>query len=144
MVDLPADSLPAALAKTASYLRADDQQLLLEAYLFAENAHEGMVRKSGEPFITHPVAVAVILAAMQMDVEALLAGLLHDTVEDTDATFEQIESRFGRGVRVSVEGEAKSSKLAVRVYEKAQAANLRQMLLAMVPDVRIIIVKPAH
>ena len=143
MVDLPADSLPTALAQSASYLSADDQQLLLEAYVFAKDAHEGMMRKSGEPFITHPVAVAVILAEMQMDSEALLAGLLHDTVEDTDATFEQVESKFGRGVRVIVEGETKISKLAVRVYEDEQAENLRQMLLAMVNDVRIIIVKLA-
>src|SRR5690606_39407780 len=78
-----------------------------------------------------------------LDIDALRAGLLHDTVEDTDATFEEVEERFGPTVRKIVEGETKISKLAVRVYQDEQSENLRQMLLAMVSDVRIILVKLA-
>ena len=115
----------------------------LLAYELAEQAHRGVLRKSGDPFISHPVAVSEILAEMHLDADALIAGLLHDTVEDTDVTFEQIEHAFGNTVRRIVEGETKISKLSVRVYEDEQSENLRQMLLAMVSDVRIILVKLA-
>ncbi|MBX3142940.1 MAG: bifunctional (p)ppGpp synthetase/guanosine-3',5'-bis(diphosphate) 3'-pyrophosphohydrolase [Trueperaceae bacterium] len=135
--------MPASLLKATSYLKPAAQARLAKAYAFAELAHTGMFRKSGEPFITHPVAVTEILAEMRLDLNALQAGLLHDTVEDTDATFEQIEEEFGPTVRRIVEGETKISKLAVRVYEDEQSENLRQMLLAMVGDVRIILVKLA-
>ncbi|HLU82930.1 MAG TPA: bifunctional (p)ppGpp synthetase/guanosine-3',5'-bis(diphosphate) 3'-pyrophosphohydrolase, partial [Trueperaceae bacterium] len=109
----------------------------------AEGAHRGMHRRSGEPFITHPVAVTEILAEMKLDSDALMAGLLHDTVEDTPVTFDEIEEQFGTAVRRIVEGETKISKLAVRVYQDEQSENLRQMLLAMVGDFRIILVKLA-
>ncbi len=135
--------VPASLLEATAYLKPPAQARLAKAYAFAENAHRGMTRKSGEPFITHPVAVAEILAEMRLDLSALQAGLLHDTVEDTDATFDQIEDEFGATVRRIVEGETKISKLAVRVYEDEQSENLRQMLLAMVGDVRIILVKLA-
>lgn len=138
-----ATQMPASLLKATSYLKPAAQARLAKAYAFAELAHTGMFRKSGEPFITHPVAVTEILAEMRLDLNALQAGLLHDTVEDTDATFEQIEEEFGPTVRRIVEGETKISKLAVRVYEDEQSENLRQMLLAMVGDVRIILVKLA-
>ncbi len=136
-------TIPRSLQTATAYLAPDDAARLADAYAFAEEAHRGMMRRSGEPFITHPVAVTEILADMHLDVSALLAGLLHDTVEDTPVTFEQIEERFGETVRRIVEGETKISKLAVRVYEDEQAENLRQMLLAMVGDVRIILVKLA-
>ena len=137
------DSLRNDLMTQTSYLDAADQQRLLEAYTLAKNAHDGVMRKSGEPYITHPVAVTSLLAEMNMDADALIAGLLHDTVEDTSVTFEEIEEKFGHTVRRIVEGETKISKLAVRVYEDEQSENLRQMLLAMVSDVRIILVKLA-
>ncbi len=136
-------TIPESLKAATSYLSAEDAARVAEGYAFAEEAHRGMKRKSGEPYIIHPVAVTEILAEMNLDVAALLAGLLHDTVEDTDVTFEQIEERFGPTVRRIVEGETKISKLAVRVYENEQAENLRQMLLAMTNDVRIILVKLA-
>jgi GTP diphosphokinase / guanosine-3',5'-bis(diphosphate) 3'-diphosphatase len=139
--------LPQALLHKTHYLREADQRLLEEAYRFAEAAHRGVVRRSGEPYITHPVAVTELLAEMQLDADALVAGLLHDTVEDTDVTFAEIETRFGTSVRRIVEGETKISKLKIAKldaeYEDEQAENLRQMLLAMVSDVRIIIVKLA-
>ncbi len=132
-------------AKT-SYLDQNAQAQLADAYTLAERAHDGMVRKSGDPFIAHPVAVTELLAEMYLDADALIAGLLHDTVEDTDVTFEDIETRFGPSVRRIVEGETKISKLKVtsdKGFEEEQAENLRQMLLAMVSDVRIILVKLA-
>ncbi|NLG07752.1 MAG: bifunctional (p)ppGpp synthetase/guanosine-3',5'-bis(diphosphate) 3'-pyrophosphohydrolase, partial [Deinococcales bacterium] len=136
-------TLPDSLKEATSYLSPEDAAVVAEAYAFAEEAHRGMKRRSGEPYIIHPIAVTEILAEMNLDVAALIAGLLHDTVEDTDVTFEQIEERFGPTVRTIVEGETKISKLAVRVYENEQAENLRQMLLAMTNDVRIILVKLA-
>ena len=137
------DGLLTSLLSKVRYLSPENRQRLQEAFLLADEAHRGMTRLSGEPYITHPVAVAALLAEMRLDVNALIAGLLHDTVEDTDLTFAQIEERFGGVVRRIVEGETKISKLAVRVYEDEQAENLRQMLLAMAKDVRIIFVKLA-
>ncbi|UCH25065.1 MAG: bifunctional (p)ppGpp synthetase/guanosine-3',5'-bis(diphosphate) 3'-pyrophosphohydrolase [Trueperaceae bacterium] len=132
-----------SLKQKMAYLGLQARERLEEAYCLAEEAHRGMMRRSGEPYIIHPVAVTALLAEMHLDVDALIAGLLHDTVEDTDVTFEQIEERFGPVVRRIVEGETKISKLAVRAYEDEQSENLRQMLLAMVSDVRIILVKLA-
>jgi len=139
----PVVAMPAKLKEATAYLSPRDTERLEEAYRFAEGAHRGMHRRSGEAFITHPVAVTMILAEMRLDIDALLAGLLHDTVEDTPVTFEEIEGQFGTAVRRIVEGETKISKLAVRVYEDEQSENLRQMLLAMVGDYRIILVKLA-
>ncbi|UFA50740.1 RelA/SpoT family protein [Deinococcus radiophilus] len=123
------------------------------AYEFARDAHEGVVRKSGEPYITHPVAVATILAELGMDTVSVTAGLLHDTVEDVDGvTFEVITDHFGTEVSRIVEGETKVSKLSKAGSQTAevrddgrdlQAENLRQMLIAMTDDLRIIVVKLA-
>jgi GTP pyrophosphokinase len=135
--------LPKTLKAKAKYLGSEALVRLEQAYQVAEKAHRGMKRKSGDPFIIHPVAVTEILAEMHLDADALTAGLLHDTVEDTRVTFEDIETQFGQTVRKIVEGETKISKLTVRVYEDEQSENLRQMLLAMVSDVRIILVKLA-
>lgn len=136
-------ALPDSLKAKASYLTEADLARLEAAYTLAYRAHDGVKRLSGEPFVDHPVAVAEILTELRLDADALIAGLLHDTVEDTELTFEDIETQFGADVRRIVEGETKISKLDVRVYEDEQAENLRQMLLAMVDDVRIIIVKLA-
>jgi GTP diphosphokinase / guanosine-3',5'-bis(diphosphate) 3'-diphosphatase len=137
------DRLLASLRSHTTYLPTVEQERVADAFKVAEEAHRGMNRRSGEPYITHPVAVAALLAEMHLDGDALVAGLLHDTVEDTFVTLDDIEGRFGATVRRIVEGETKISKLAVRVYEDEQAENLRQMLLAMVGDVRIILVKLA-
>jgi len=137
------DGLLSSLQAQTSYLPSADRARLAEAFAVADEAHRGVKRRSGEPYLTHPVAVTALLAEMRLDGDALIAGLLHDTVEDTPITFDDIEDRFGATVRKIVEGETKISKLAVRVYEDEQAENLRQMLLAMVSDVRIILVKLA-
>ena len=134
--------------------RPDVERRRVEAaYVFARDAHAGVLRKSGEPYITHPVAVAVILARLGMDTDSLMAGLLHDTVEDVEGvTFEGIETNFGPDVRRIVEGETKVSKLSKQGNQQAevpgdgrdlQAENLRQMLIAMTVDLRIIVVKLA-
>ncbi|MBB5296473.1 GTP pyrophosphokinase [Deinococcus metallilatus] len=123
------------------------------AYAFARDAHVGVNRRSGEPYITHPVAVATILAGLGMDTDSIMAGLLHDTVEDVDGvTFEVIQEHFGPDVRRIVEGETKVSKLSKQGSQQAevgdtgrdmQAENLRQMLIAMTGDLRVIVVKLA-
>ena len=88
--------LPQSLQKATAYLDARDEKRLAAAYALAHRAHDGMMRRSGDPYITHPVAVTEILAELRLDADALLAGLLHDTVEDTDVTFEQIEDGVRR------------------------------------------------
>ncbi|MFN2321848.1 MAG: bifunctional (p)ppGpp synthetase/guanosine-3',5'-bis(diphosphate) 3'-pyrophosphohydrolase [Trueperaceae bacterium] len=137
------DRLKTSLLDAVAYLPDRDRGRIADAFDVAEEAHRSVKRRSGEPYVTHPVAVAALLAEMHLDGDAVVAGLLHDTVEDTAVTFDQIEARFGTVVRRIVEGETKISKLTVRAYEDEQAENLRQMLLAMVGDVRIIIVKLA-
>ncbi|WP_291423123.1 HD domain-containing protein, partial [Deinococcus sp.] len=128
-------------------------QRIETAYEYARKAHDGVKRKSGEPYITHPVAVAIVLAKLGMDTDSLMAGLLHDTVEDVEGvTFQGIEQQFGPDVRRIVEGETKVSKLSKQGSQQAeladagrdmQAENLRQMLIAMTSDIRIIVVKLA-
>jgi hypothetical protein len=128
------------------YLSPAKQKKVLLGLKVAYVAHIDQKRKSGEPFIIHPVAVAELLADMRMDCDTVVAGLLHDTVEDTDLTFTQVETFFGRTVRHIVEGETKVSKLpkiALGAYADEQAENLRQMFIAMTEDYRIIIVKLA-
>jgi guanosine-3',5'-bis(diphosphate) 3'-pyrophosphohydrolase len=133
------------------YLPAAARAQVRGALEFAYVAHEGQKRKSGEPYIVHPVAVAQILAELGLDAETLMAGLLHDTVEDTQVRPEEIEERFGAAVRRIVEGETKVSKLYKLAHaaqedkpaEEKHAEDLRQMFIAMAEDVRIIIVKLA-
>ena len=134
------------LLPTVSYLGTSNAAKVKQALRVAYRAHRSQMRKSGEPFIIHPVEVALLLSGMQMDAETVMAGLLHDTVEDTDLTFEQVEGMFGWEVRNIVEGETKVSKLpklAFADYADEQAENLRQMFIAMTDDYRIIIVKLA-
>jgi len=129
-----------------SYLSPEERERVHRAYLFAEEAHRGQLRRSGEPYITHPVAVAAILASLHMDADTLAAGLLHDTIEDCGVSGEELERRFGPTVRRLVEGETKVSKLyklANLEGEEKRAEDLRQMFIAMAEDVRIIIVKLA-
>ncbi|WP_414656620.1 RelA/SpoT family protein [Deinococcus sp. VB343] len=148
----PEHGMPALRELIANRSEAERERVEA-AYRFARDAHAGVIRKSGEPYITHPVAVAVILAKLGMDTDSLMAGLLHDTVEDVDGvTFEIIEENFGPDVRRIVEGETKVSKLSKQGNQQAelreagrdmQAENLRQMLIAMTVDLRIIVVKLA-
>lgn len=134
------------LLPVVSYLGTERVVKIYDALRVAYRAHRGQARKSGEPFIIHPVEVAMLLAGLKMDEHTVMAGLLHDTVEDTDLTFELVEDMFGKTVRGIVEGETKVSKLpklAIPDYADEQAENLRQMFVAMTDDYRIIIVKLA-
>jgi guanosine-3',5'-bis(diphosphate) 3'-pyrophosphohydrolase len=121
----------------------DDLSQLEKAYRIAAEAHKDQARQSGEPYMIHPLHVTLILADMQMDMVALITGLLHDTVEDTSLSLEQIKKEFGPEVAACVDGVTKLSKLKLYSREERQAENVRKMLLAMVNDIRVIIVKLA-
>lgn len=134
------------LLPAVSYLGLEAVVKVKQAFVVAYYAHNGQVRKSGEPFIIHPIHVAMLLASLKMDKYTVMAGLLHDTVEDTELTFDQVEAMFGHVVMSIVEGETKVSKLpklAMVDTADEQAENLRQMFVAMTDDYRIIIVKLA-
>jgi GTP pyrophosphokinase len=127
----------------SAYLRPEDIEQLERAYLFSEQAHEGQFRKSGEPYISHPVAVADILAKLRLDPQALTAALLHDVMEDTPVSKEDIAARFGKPVAELVDGVSKLDRIEFQTYEDAQAENFRKMILAMARDVRVILIKLA-
>jgi GTP diphosphokinase / guanosine-3',5'-bis(diphosphate) 3'-diphosphatase len=127
----------------ASYLKAADVTRLEEAYHFSDAAHHGQFRKSGEPYISHPVAVAEILSEWQLDAQTLIAALLHDVVEDTDVSKDDISHRFGKPVADLVDGVSKLDRIEFQTAEDAQAENFRKMLLAMARDVRVILIKLA-
>ena len=126
-----------------SYLSHADVEKIREAYRYADNAHLGQFRKSGEPYITHPIAVASILASWRMDAETIEAGLMHDVLEDTGTSKREMAEKFGIEVAELVDGVSKLDKLRFSSNEIAQAESFRKMLLAMARDVRVILVKLA-
>ena len=123
--------------------RPYDREKILAAYEVAREAHKGQCRVSGEPYISHPIAVSIILVDLGMDSECIEAALLHDVVEDTDVTAEQVQKQFGADVALLVEGVTKLGKISFTSREEQQAENVRKMLLAMAQDVRVIIIKLA-
>ncbi len=116
---------------------------LEKAFIMAEQAHEGQFRQSGEPFVSHPLAVAEILAELGMDTDTIIAGLLHDVIEDTDLTMEVIQKEFSPQISKLVDGVTKLKNLEFKSYEEQQAESLRKMFLAMAADIRVIIIKLA-
>jgi GTP pyrophosphokinase len=130
-------------ARVREYRPKDDLSALDKAFRFARQWHEGQVRDSGEPYMVHPATVALILADMRMDTVAIQTGLLHDVVEDTSVTVEQVRKEFGEEVARSVDGVTKLTKLDFFSAEERQAESVRKMLLAMVEDIRVILVKLA-
>ncbi len=120
-----------------------DIELLRRAYVFSAFEHKGQVRHSGEPYLVHPLEVADLLADMKLDVVAIAAGLLHDIVEDTQTPIERIQELFGADVAHVVEGVTKLGAIPFSSSEERQAENFRKMLLAMVDDIRVILVKLA-
>ncbi len=120
-----------------------DIEKIEKAYQMADAAHSGQMRQSGEPYITHPLSVAVILVGLGMDTDCLCAALLHDVVEDTDITLEMIQKKFGHDVAVMVDGVTKIKKIQLTTKEEKQSENVRKMLLAMSEDIRVIIIKLA-
>jgi len=131
------------LERAASYLPAEQLPMLRRAWEVGTSAHAGQTRKSGEPYITHPVAVAGILAELGLDVEALVAAILHDTIEDTPLTYDELAGEFGQTVAELVEGVTKLDKLRFRDRQEAAAESFRKMLLAMSRDLRVIMIKLA-
>ncbi|HEV2220591.1 MAG TPA: bifunctional (p)ppGpp synthetase/guanosine-3',5'-bis(diphosphate) 3'-pyrophosphohydrolase [Casimicrobiaceae bacterium] len=125
------------------YLPTPDIALVERAFEFSESAHRGQFRKSGEPYITHPLAVASILSEWRLDAEGLAAALLHDVMEDTPVLRSEIESKFGRPVAAMVDGLSKLDQIEFASREDAQAESFRKMLLAMARDVRVILIKLA-
>src|SRR6185437_6269044 len=121
----------------------EDVSLIRKAWEFCVKHHEGQTRASGEPYIIHPLEVAEVLVEMKLDATAIAAGLLHDAVEDTPATSEQIAATFGDQVAHIVEGVTKIDKIQFANREDRQAENVRKMLLAMVSDVRVVLIKLA-
>jgi GTP diphosphokinase / guanosine-3',5'-bis(diphosphate) 3'-diphosphatase len=151
--ELP-EQVESLLEKVRDYAPDADTSRLVEAYLFAEERHHGQKRKSGEPYITHPLAVAHILADLQMGVNTVIAGLLHDVLEDTATTPEELERRFGATVRQLVEGVSKlhHSERKLEIFNEASrrrmsiaktADNLRKLLVAVAEDLRVMVIKLA-
>ncbi len=130
------------IERVQSYHPNADVDLIRRAYVFSARAHQGQIRKSGEPFFNHPLEVCALLADMRLDEHAISAGILHDTVEDTDVTLNQISEQFGPEVAEIVEGVTKLNIRFNSAFEK-QAENFRRMLVAMAKDIRVILVKLA-
>lgn len=134
------DELMDAIDKSG---KAYEKEKIMVAYELANKAHAGQCRVSGEPYISHPIAVSIILVDLGMDSECIQAALLHDVVEDTDTALESIEKQFGQDVALLVNGVTKLGKISFSSREEQQAENVRKMLLAMAQDVRVIIIKLA-
>ena len=146
-VEAPASHLPLPMQNILSRLAANsteaEQALVRKAYAYAAAAHAGQVRLSGEPYLSHPLAVAEVLAELGFDAHSVAAGLLHDTVEDTKVTLEEVDAEFGEQVADIVDGVTKISMMTFDSKEEQQAENIRKMILAMSHDIRVPIVKLA-
>jgi guanosine-3',5'-bis(diphosphate) 3'-pyrophosphohydrolase len=131
------------IERVRGYESGADTELIRRAYDFSATVHKGQKRKSGEPYLIHPVAVAAIIAELKLDVPSVVTALLHDTVEDTLTTLDQIESTFGTEVAELVDGVTKISQISFSSREEKQAENFRKMIVAMARDIRVILVKLA-
>ncbi len=129
------------IARIESYQPGGDVELVRKAYDFAVRAHDGQTRRSGDPYVTHPLSVATIITDLRLDVPSICAGLLHDAVEDTSATVDELTELFGTEVAFLVDGVTKLGKLPFATREERQAENFRKMLLAMARDIRVILLK---
>lgn len=131
------------IEKASVYLKGNDLVKIKEAYEFAERAHHGQVRKSGEPYILHPLAVAEIIVNMQMDTISIIAALLHDVVEDTTVSLEKVDQQFGKTCAMVVDGLTKLERIQFKSKEEQQNENYRKMFLAMAQDLRVMLIKLA-
>ncbi len=129
------------LTKVEGYHPAADADLIKKAYVYAARAHDGQTRRSGDPYVVHPLSVASIITDLRLDVPSICAGLLHDCVEDTSSTVDELQQLFGQEVAFLVDGVTKLGKIAWTTREERQAENFRKMLLAMARDIRVILVK---
>ena len=141
----PADEDPAyrVFLDSLDYLAATDVVRIKAAYAFAAKAHASQKRMSGEPYITHPLAVAGAVVEWRMDADAICAALLHDVLEDTGATKQELTEKFGKEVAELVDGLSKLDKMEFASYQEAQAENFRKMLMAMARDLRVVLIKLA-
>ncbi len=130
-------------SKIEGYLPADQVERVREAFAYAETAHKGQKRHSGEAFITHPIAVADILADLHLDGATIAAAILHDVVEDTPSSMAEVDQKFGKEVAEIVDGVTKLDQVQFKSRKEAQAESFRKMILAMVRDIRVIMVKLA-
>ena len=137
------EELVEILEKIKSYAPNSDTEFVVKAYKLAKYAHRNQLRKSGEPYFIHPIAVANILCDMQLDMETISGGLLHDVVEDTEFTYSDIETIFNKEIADLVDGVTKLGKIKYRSKEETQSENLRKMFLAMAKDIRVILIKLA-
>jgi len=129
------------LDRISSYNSEADLDLVERAYIYSARIHDGQVRLSGEPYLSHPLEVAGLLTELRLDPVSVAAGLLHDAIEDTKATREDLTDLFGEPLTLIVEGVTKLSGLAFRSSEARQAENMRKMILAMADDIRVILIK---
>ena len=136
----PEDNL---LKMLSQYSNALDKDVVLQACAYAKEKHEGQTRASGEPYYTHPVEVAMILADMQLDQDTIVTAILHDTVEDTSATLDELEKLFGKNVATLVNGVSKLTRIESQTKEGAQGENFRKLVLAMSEDIRVLLIKLA-
>ncbi|MCS6838626.1 MAG: HD domain-containing protein, partial [Bdellovibrionaceae bacterium] len=139
----PLKSIDDLLEKVRGYYPDAPLNRIQQAYEFSEKAHAGQIRRSGEPYISHPLSVAGILADLKLDVDTIITGLLHDTVEDTSITLADIQREFGDTIAHLVDGVTKISKLNFKSSLQQQGENIRKMIVAMGKDVRVILVKLA-
>src|ERR687890_2126041 len=140
---IPEITITSLLGKVASYDPEADEELIARAYITAHAAQKNQVQKSGDPFVYHPLATADILADLRMDSTTIAAAILHDILEDTDLTKEELETRFGEELADIVDGVTKLKRLPSGNFEEARAESLRKMIVAMSRDVRVIIIKLA-
>ncbi len=141
---MTAEELYEKLMKTLkSYHPSNDFAMIEKAYLLAKQAHEKQLRRSGEPYIIHPLSVAIILAELELDIETIVAGILHDIIEDTEYTYQDIVNMFSEEIALLVDGVTKLGKIAYSTKEEQQAENYRKMFLAMAKDIRVILIKLA-
>lgn len=142
-LELAATTIDEFVEQVTEKYSKKDIELIKKAYEFSEKAHEGQVRRSGEPYIAHPLSVAAILASLSLDVSTVCTGLLHDTVEDTDVTYEDLKKEFGENIAHLVDGVTKLTQMKFRNTHEKQGENIRKMIVAMGKDVRVILVKLA-
>lgn len=143
LTNKPVKTLEDLLVRIRTYFPNGDLSVIEKAYLFSEKMHEGQIRRSGEPYISHPLSVAAILADLHLDLDTIATGLLHDTVEDTEATLEDIRREFGDVIAHLVDGVTKIGQMKFKDSHEKQGENIRKMIVAMGKDVRVILVKLA-
>ena len=125
------------------YHPSENFDIVKKAYELASEAHKNQFRKSGEPYIIHPLSVAIILSSLELDLESIAAGILHDIIEDTDYTYDDIKKMFGWEIADIVDGVTKLDKIKYVSQEELQAENYRKMFMAMAKDIRVVLIKIA-